>query len=269
MPGLYEIASSFVQMHLLVGQHHALLVDTGYGFMDLPGIVRGITDLPLYIVNSHGHFDHACGNSSFRQPVYIHPEDIPVFRIYNSERCRGIMYDSMRKMQNFLFFLPLLPRTVSRESCLHDDFDDFIEVTEGYAFELGGKTAEVIELPGHTPGSIGLYCRELRLLITSDAINSNVYMFLPESTKLSVYRESLYKAKSIDFDFFVTGHQPGLYPKRLLDDYIDVADHLDYEKGKPQKEHELTPGKEIRRCVQQGKSGKNAAGIVISADKLD
>lgn len=269
MPGLYEIASSFVQMHLLVGQHHALLVDTGYGFMDLPGIVRGITDLPLYIVNSHGHFDHACGNSSFRQPVYIHPEDIPVFRIYNSERCRGIMYDSMRKMQNFLFFLPLLPRTVSRESCLHDDFDDFIEVTEGYTFELGGKTAEVIELPGHTPGSIGLYCRELRLLITSDAINSNVYMFLPESTKLSVYRETLYKANTIDFDFFVTGHQSRLYPKRLLDDYIDVADHLDYEKGKPQKEHELTPGKEIRRCVQQGKPGKKAAGIVISADKLD
>ena len=33
MPGFYEITSSFVQMHLVVGQHHALLVDTGYGFM--------------------------------------------------------------------------------------------------------------------------------------------------------------------------------------------------------------------------------------------
>lgn len=114
------------------------------------------------------------------------------------------MYDSMRKMQKLLFFMPLLPGSVSRESCLHDDFDDFIEVTEGDTFELGGKTAEVVELPGHTPGSIGLYCKELKLMITSDAINSNVYLFLPESTKLSVYRESLYKAKSIDFDFFVT-----------------------------------------------------------------
>ena len=54
MPGFYEITSSFVQMHLLVGQHHALLVDTGYGFIDLPGIVRNITELPLYIVNPMG-----------------------------------------------------------------------------------------------------------------------------------------------------------------------------------------------------------------------
>ena len=41
------------------------------------------------------------------------------------------------QMQKFLFFMPLLPGSVSRESCLHDDFDDFIEVTEGYTFELG------------------------------------------------------------------------------------------------------------------------------------
>lgn len=269
MPGFYEIGSSFVQVHLLVGEHHALLLDTGYGFMNLPGIIKEITDLPLYIVNSHGHFDHACGNSTFHQPVYIHPADIPVFERHNSSEYRGIMYDSLKKVQRLLFFLPLLPGKVKREACLQDTFDDFIEVTEGYTFDLGRKTAEVVELPGHTPGSIGLYCRELRILLVSDAINSNVYLFLPESTKLSVYRNSLYKARKIDFDYFVTGHQPKLYPKQQLDDYIDAADHLDYEKGIPQKEHQLTPGKEIRRCLQPGKTKKQAAGIVISADKLD
>ena len=202
MPGLFEISSCFVQMHLLVGEHHVLLVDTGYGFTNLPGLVREITDLPLYIVNFHGHVDHACGNSSFRQPVFIHPADIPVFK-------------------------------------------------------------------QHTPGSIGLYCRELKLLITSDAINSNVYMFLPESTKVSVYRKSLYRAKELDFDYFVTGHQSRLFPKSFLDDYIEVVEHLDYEKGIPQKEHEMAPGKELRRCIQPGKPKRKAAGIVVSADKLD
>lgn len=269
MPGFFEISSCLVQTHLLVGEHHALLVDTGYGFTNLPEVVRGITDLPLYIVNSHGHFDHACGNSAFRQPVFIHPADIPVFMRHNSAEYRGIMYDSLKTVQKLLFFLPILPKEVKKQECLQDDFNDFVEVTEGYTFDLGGKTAEVIELPGHTPGSIGLYCRELKLLITSDAINSNVYMFLPESTKVSVYQKSLYRAKALDFDYFVTGHQSKLYPKHMLDDYIEVVEHLDYEKGLPQKGHELTPGKELRRCIQPGKPKRKAAGIVISADKLD
>lgn len=269
MPGFFEISSCLVQMHLLVGRHHALLVDTGYGFTNLPEVVREITDLPLFIVNSHGHFDHACGNSAFHQPVFIHPADIPVFKQHNSAKYRGIMYDSLKKVQNLLFFLPILPKGVKKEDVLQDDFNDFVEVTEGYTFDLGGKTAEVIELPGHTPGSIGLYCRELKLLITSDAINSNVYMFLPESTKVSVYQKTLYRAKELDFDYFVTGHQSRLYPKHMLNDYIDVVEHLDYENGLPQKEHELTPGKELRRCIQPGKPKMKAAGIVISADKLD
>ena len=269
MPGLFEISSCFVQMHLLVGEHHALLVDTGYGFTNLPGLVREITDLPLYIVNSHGHVDHACGNSSFRQPVFIHPADIPVFKRHNSAEYREIVYNSLKKMQSFLFFLPILPKELKKEDCLHDDFDNFLEVREGHIFDLGGKTAEVIELPGHTPGSIGLYCRELKLLITSDAINSNVYMFLPESTKVSVYRKSLHRAKELDFDYFVTGHQSRLFPKSFLDDYIEVVEHLDYEKGIPQKEHEMAPGKELRRCIQPGKPKRKAAGIVVSEDKLD
>ncbi|MDO5391114.1 MAG: hypothetical protein Q4F24_08525 [Eubacteriales bacterium] len=44
---------------------------------------------------------------------------------------------------------------------------------------------------------------------------------------------------------------------------------MDYEKGIPRKEHELTPGKELHCCIQPGKPKKKAAGIVVSADKLD
>ena len=61
-PGLYRIGNSAVFMDLIVGSHHALLFDTGYGYGDLKAVVRSITDKPLYVVNSHGHVDHACGN---------------------------------------------------------------------------------------------------------------------------------------------------------------------------------------------------------------
>jgi glyoxylase-like metal-dependent hydrolase (beta-lactamase superfamily II) len=46
-------------MYLVTGTRRAMLVDTGMGLGDLAGMVRGLTDLPLTVVNTHGHPDHA------------------------------------------------------------------------------------------------------------------------------------------------------------------------------------------------------------------
>ena len=48
---------------LVIGQHEALLFDTCTGVEDLYGAVRKLTDLPLRVLNSHGHFDHIGGNA--------------------------------------------------------------------------------------------------------------------------------------------------------------------------------------------------------------
>lgn len=73
-PGIIRIGNSGAFMDMIVGEHHALLFDTGYGFGDLKSLVRAVTDKPLYVVNSHGHVDHACGNAQFGS-AYIHPLD--------------------------------------------------------------------------------------------------------------------------------------------------------------------------------------------------
>ena len=42
--GIWRIGNSMVYMDLMVGTHHALLFDTGYGFGSLRDVVRGITE---------------------------------------------------------------------------------------------------------------------------------------------------------------------------------------------------------------------------------
>ena len=42
-----------VYMYLLIGTEKALLIDTAYGFTDVPAAIRQITDLPLIVVNTH------------------------------------------------------------------------------------------------------------------------------------------------------------------------------------------------------------------------
>ena len=49
MSGVYSIAGEAVIRYLIIGEHHALLFDTGYGFGDLASFVKSLTDLPLYV----------------------------------------------------------------------------------------------------------------------------------------------------------------------------------------------------------------------------
>ena len=51
---------------LIIGKTKALLIDTGYGYGDLKSVVRSLTDLPLRVVNTHCHIDHAGGNYLFQ-----------------------------------------------------------------------------------------------------------------------------------------------------------------------------------------------------------
>ena len=54
-PGIYHIyENAGVCCTLILGSKSSLLVDTGYGFCDLPAFIRTLTKLPLIIINTHG-----------------------------------------------------------------------------------------------------------------------------------------------------------------------------------------------------------------------
>jgi len=74
--GVYQIAEPFgaveprfgsetVNMYLVTGRKEAVLIDTGLGIGDLPGLVAGLTGLPCRVLNTHSHWDHVGGNHFF------------------------------------------------------------------------------------------------------------------------------------------------------------------------------------------------------------
>ncbi len=256
----WRIGNSAVHMDLIVGSHHALLFDTGYGFGNLAGLVRSITNLPLYVVISHGHLDHACGNGQFDR-VYIHPEDMDLCREHNGPEMRMAELETAE-----------VPLDFDLESYLHQSCGTMVPVGEGHRFDLGGITLEVVHFPGHTQGSIGLYSKELRLQFVGDAMNCFVWLFLPEATDLQTYLSSLYKAAALDFDYMIQSHEPEPVPKAKLYHYIDLAENLDFEAGEP------VPGPlgvqtETRICTRKGvhhddRENPDHAAILIGRDKL-
>lgn len=178
---------------LFVGRERALLWDTSYGFRDLRAVVKSLTDLPLYVVNSHGHIDHACGNYQFDEPIYIHPADIPVLRDQHGAYRKKLAVEMARNAVDPLSGKPVnvISQDFDVQAYLERPVGELREVREGVVFDLGGMHLEVIEVPGHTPGSIGLLCREEKVFYAGDSMNDDLWLFLKEACPLSVYKETL------------------------------------------------------------------------------
>ncbi len=174
--------------YLLCGSERAMLIDTLNGRENLAEMVRRITDLPVVVVNTHGHVDHIGGNHFF-QEAYLHPADTEVYREH-----LGLVAQSLREQG-------IAPVPDGSECRL-------LPLEAGMTFDLGGLTLEIVQIAGHTKGSVAILDRQSRLLYTGDAINRQIWMQLDHSIVLSDYLASLHALDDIrsTFDGMYGGH---------------------------------------------------------------
>lgn len=232
MEDVYGITSSGVACFLIIGKEKACVVDTGYGFADLKAYVREFTDLPLLVFNTHGHIDHTGGNFWFNSSVHIHEKDAEIYKQHNEPAFHRYMEKTLKVFNKIFFWRILVPKNPEDTDAGRVNFSDWQFVKERDKFDLGGLSAEVIEIPGHTQGSIAIYFKEKKLVITSDGANPATWLYLPESTDIATYAASLHKLEGYDFDTILTGHSLNLFTRKDLKDWINVAEHPGLSHGK-------------------------------------
>lgn len=262
-PGVWRIQSCFVNMYLIIGAERVALVDTGYGFADLSAFVRKITDKPLTVLLTHGHLDHGCGIRQFDCNIYLHPADGEVLHRHNQREVLETGFLGAKMERLLKPWRRPIAKDFDRNAYFAEPQKPVKDLIENMVFDLGGITLRAVELPGHTPGSVGFLLPEYGIIFAGDAMNGNLFLQFPESTPLSVYKQTLYKAKTLDFATILQGHG-GAEPKSRLDDFIYVAEHLDFSTGKIQKGGIVFAQSEIRNCRDKSRH----AGIVIAEEKL-
>jgi len=224
-PGLYQIKDALdVLMYLVVGDEKALLFDTGHGIIDLPALIRTITDKPLTVVLGHGHIDHANGAYQFDE-VYLCGPDFELCREHTSSETRGVILGRLEEAG--------LEPDFDKEAWKESGACNLKPLKTGTVFDLGGINVEIVDMAGHTGGSIGILLVEKRILIDSDSANSHCWMFVPQSLSVREYIAMLERVKQMEFDVFYVAHQEHAHPKSDLDKYISVAKNATIEKSQP------------------------------------
>ena len=208
-------------MYLITGAKKALLIDTGMGIGDLAGLVKSLTSLPLTVVNTHGHPDHAGGNSNFDE-VWMTAEDEAMMRRmttleYRTDDVKAFHGETSPQAKRFLE--ALVPARPWKLRVLQP----------GQVFDLGGRQFEVLALPGHTPGSICLLNTGERLLFCGDSmVATPVWLYLEQSMPLKVYRDALIRinAKITDNYAIFPNHQPTPLGRDTLLDLIVCVEEV-------------------------------------------
>ena len=192
--------------YLVTGTERALLIDTANGWVDMQALCAELTDLPVTVVNTHGHIDHVLGNVYFAE-AYLHPADVELHHhTFANPKVRELMEPAGLRPAK------LLPLSI------------------GQVFDLGGGHAlQVVALPGHTAGSVGLLDRKYRILFSGDGVISHLWMQLPESLPMETLRETLRTLKrehGSEFDWLLTGHGRGLEPASRIDGLLAGCEQL-------------------------------------------
>jgi hydroxyacylglutathione hydrolase len=208
-------------MHLVIGHERAMLVDTGMGIGDLAHVIQSLTPLPVVVVNTHGHPDHAGGNSNFEE-IWLPSKDEQIRQEMCSDEYRmgdlkAVIGEKDSRFKNLAAGL-----VHSRPYMIH-------YIQPGQYFDLGDRQFEVLEIPGHTPGSICLLNEKERLLFSGDSIVATpVWLYLKHSLPVKTYYEGLRRieARGDSFDTIFPGHQPTQLGREYLLDLIACAEEI-------------------------------------------
>lgn len=178
-PRQFQEATSW----LIVGRTRALLFDTGLGLRPIRPVVRSLTSLPVTVLNSHTHYDHVGGNAEF-------DSILAVDGAYTRANARGFAHAALAGEVAADAFCGAPPAGLDTAAFRTRPWTATGTVHDGEQLDLGGRTLEVLQVPGHTPDALALLDRQAGLLWTGDSFYEGaIWLYVPE-TDLDAYARS-------------------------------------------------------------------------------
>lgn len=253
LPGIHRIESDlgvrFMCQYLLVGEDRTVLVDTGLADTPeevivpyLEGIGLRVADVDEVII-SHSDVDHCGGNRALRQMN-------PRLRFSCGEADRAWVESNDRILSDiYLWSEPygFGPDDESKawiRTELGGDSPIDAGLRGGETLRLGPNwRIEVMHLPGHTPGHLGLWdARNGAAIIIDAVLETGIYdragnrLIPPRYFDAAGYQGTIRKLRALSPEHILTAHYPLMHGQEAVD-FLDRSLDFTYQ---------------VRRTVQEG-----------------
>ncbi|MEZ5830456.1 MAG: MBL fold metallo-hydrolase [Dongiaceae bacterium] len=204
------------------GRDRDLLIDTGLGMASLTKAARQLFEKALTAVATHAHYDHVGGFHEFEDRV-IHRGEARKAAAGNEaslygagkedallESIRAAGYDVPAELFTAIpeegydpRSYQVLPAPATRT------------VEEGDVIDIGSRQFEVLHLPGHSPGSIGLWEENTGVLFSGDAIYDGPLLDELPGSDIPNYVATMKRLRDLPVTVVHAGHDPSFGRPRL------------------------------------------------------
>lgn len=230
---------NFFSNSILIHDENTHLVDPSANFSYLEHIAS--QKIVKYVLNTHYHADHRSLNSLFKHAKFLcHKLDEPALVNFDNYLTCANTGESFYKEWLKMIFASL--DIMEGHISLNVKDEDFLDLKD--------SRVQVVHLPGHTPGHIGLHFVDLHLLFTADIdLTPTGPWYANLGSDIDQFQDSLKKVKLLPCEHFITSHGSRIYDREKFilkverfENAIEKRDLmiLDLLKDKPRDLDELS-----------------------------
>ncbi len=206
------------------GRDAHMLVDTGMGVVSLREAAKDLFQKPVMAVASHAHFDHVGGMHEFEHRI-VHKceaehlagaaDSMVLTKAQLGEEGVKLLADAGYAIDDELLISALPYPGFAPEAHVLRGAPAHRLVDEGDVIDLGDRHFEVLHLPGHSPGGIGLYERATETLFSGDAIYDGPLLWDLPGSNAEDYARTLRRLIELPVRVVHGGHDESFGAERM------------------------------------------------------
>ncbi|MEM9425818.1 MAG: MBL fold metallo-hydrolase [Pseudomonadota bacterium] len=215
-------------MFLVEGRDRDMILDTGMGVIPLKPFLDTLRSDPekdIICVSSHTHIDHIGAVHEFETRL-VHPAEADemakpsglttLFRRDMPEALLQTFLDAGYPPigETLIEALPFAGYDPESYRLRGAAATGFLE--HGDTVDLGNRSYEVLHLPGHSPGGIGVFEAATGVLFAADAIYDGPLIYEGPGMSVDAYRRTFDLLKSLPVTIVHGGHDPSFDRARML-----------------------------------------------------